>query len=66
MTELKSCPFCGGIPTIEYVEHTQDRLFQIVCSRKCEGRNKVMSNRHELTGAWNRRFEILNVKKGPK
>lgn len=55
--ELKSCPFCGGVPiTMGYRMSSEDILFWVRCCG-CNASTAVCNSEEAAKRAWNRRAE---------
>ena len=53
---LKSCPFCGGNPRINYVDLSG--LFYVGCSH-CLNKSCYCPTESQAIQAWNERAEVL-------
>lgn len=58
MTELKSCPFCGGEAEI-FVSDVTDRA--VVYCKGCDAQIQMKTNEEEATEAWNKRTSCCDT-----
>ncbi|MBU9404028.1 Lar family restriction alleviation protein [Burkholderia multivorans] len=54
MSELKSCPFCSGIPRVDGYHRWMVSCLNLMCGSK----GPVRRSRDEAIDAWNRRAPV--------
>lgn len=55
MTELKPCPFCGGIPKTDAIPVIGGEFDTKIYCTGCAIRTQYMRNTEDLCAIWNRR-----------
>lgn len=58
MTDLKSCPFCGGSAKLDYIRKLGWNYYYVYCT-ECANRTQMNPNGHDTVALWNNRIDSI-------